>query len=60
MWVLVGDLCANFDPFFPENSFDKEIESFPINTPFPDRYRIYRKEELVVCVFTIFCMYVCM
>ena len=30
MWALVVDLCANFDPFFPENSFDKEIASFPI------------------------------
>ena len=30
MWALVGDLCANFDPFSPENSFDKEIVSFPI------------------------------
>ena len=27
-WAFVGDLCANFDPFFPENSFDKEIASF--------------------------------
>ena len=30
MWALVGGLCANFDPFSPENSFDKEIASFPI------------------------------
>ena len=29
-WALVGDLCANFDPFSTENSFDKEIASFPI------------------------------
>ena len=38
MWALVGDLCANFDPFFPENSFDKEIASFPIRMYFICKY----------------------
>ena len=29
-WALLGDLCANFYPFFPKNSFNTEIALFPI------------------------------
>ena len=29
--MSVGILCANFDPFFPEKFFDKEIALFPVH-----------------------------